>query len=225
MSTPNQTEQIPENVHEQTAGSGFMVAIRRLVLFSGPLGAAFAMWFHPHAGEDVYESLSPVVDTFVATHFLLFASLASIAVGLYLLSAGYRSASATLARAGTGAFAFFYLGYVAIVGVAKGLLIREGQTLPAEQQAGVAEVVQYIHTEPLLFTAGVLGALGYLVAVSSLAVVLYRADAPRIPLALLVASIVAIGAHQDYLAVTGMASLIVAVGWLEFGWTLSKDSP
>ena len=178
------------------------------------------MWFHPHAGEDVYASLSPAADMFVASHILLFASLAVIAVGLYVLSAGHRGPLATIARAGIGVFAFFYLGFVAIAGIAKGLLIREGRTLPAEQQAGVAEVVGYVHTESLLFAAGVIGAVGYLVAVGALAVVLFRANAPRVPLALLVVSVVAIGAHQGPVAVAGMASFAVAVGWLEFGWSL-----
>lgn len=224
MSTSSKTEQIAENVHKKTADS-LSVAVRRLVLFGGPLGAAIAMWVHPHAGENAYESLSLVADMFVATHLLLFASLASIAVGLSLLSAGYRSPLATLSRVGTGAFAFFYLGFVAIVGVAKGLLIREGQTLPAEQQTGVAEVVQYIHTGQLLFAAGIIGAVGYLVAVTALAVVLYRNGAPRIPVTALVASIVAIGTHQGLLAVAGMVSFVVAVGWLQFGWSPSEESP
>lgn len=217
MSTPGNIQQQPDIVHEQTRSSLGSIG-RRLGLFGGPIGAAIAMWFHPHAGENVYESLSPVVDTFVVIHLLLFASLALLAVGLYLLTAGYRGPLATLARAATGAFAFFYLGFVAIVGIAKGLLIREGQALPAEQQAGVAEVVQSIHTDPILFAAGVTGAVGYLVAVSAVAVVLYRADAPRLPLVLLVGSVVAIGVHQGPMAVAGMASVAVAVGWLEFGW-------
>lgn len=218
MSTSSQTERRAETVHARTASSGPAATFRRFALFGGPVGAAVAMWFHPHAGDDVYDSLSPVADTFVATHVLLFASLALLAAGLYFLSAGYRGPLATLGRAGAGVFAFFYLGFVAIVGVAKGLLIREGQTLPADQQTGVAEVVQYIHTEPLLVATAVVGAVGYLVAVGALAAVLYRAGAPRLPLALLVASTVAIGAHQGALAVAGMASFVVAVGWLEFGW-------
>ena len=217
MSTPGNIQQQPDVVHEQTRSSLGSIG-RRLGLFGGPIGAAIAMWFHPHAGENVYESLSPVVDTFVVIHLLLFASLALLAVGLYLLTAGYRGPLATLARVGTGVFTFFYLGFVAIVGIAKGLLIREGQALPAEQQAGVAEVVQSIHTDPILFAAGVTGAVGYLVAVSAVAVVLYRADAPRLPLVLLVGSVVAIGVHQGPMAVAGMASVAVAVGWLKFGW-------
>lgn len=223
MSTPNETGRITENSHDRIVDR-LGATFRRLVLFSGPIGAAIAMWFHPHAGDDVYGSLSPVADTFVAMHVLLFTSLAAIAVGLYLLSSGYRSSLATLARAGIGAFAFFYLGFVAVVGVAKGLLIRAGQTLPAEQQAGVAEVVRYLHTDQYLFAAGVVGAVGYLVAVGALAVVLYRADAPRIPVALLVASVVAIGTHQGLFAVAGMASFVVAVGWLELGWTSPEES-
>ncbi|WP_089789850.1 hypothetical protein [Natronobacterium haloterrestre] len=221
MSAPSKTKRIGKTGNQQESSG----VVRRLVLFGGPVGAAVAMWFHPHAGHDVYASLSAVADTFVVIHVLLFASLATIAMGLYFLSSGYRGLSATLARAGTGVFGFFYLGYVAIVGVAKGLLIREGRTLPAEQQAGVAEAVQYLHTEPLLFAAGVIGAVGYLVAVGALAVVLYRADAPRVPLALLVASSVAIGAHHGPLAVAGMGSFVVAVGWLEFGWSRATDWP
>ncbi len=223
MSTSRKTEQIAENSHHQRASS-LIVILRRIVLFGGPVGAAIAMWFHPHAGDDAYESLSPVADTFVATHLLLFISLAVLAVGLYLLSARYRSQLATLSRAGTGVFAFFYLGFVAIVGLTKGLLVREGQALPAEQQAGVAHVVQYIHTDQLLFTAGVIGVVGYLVAVSALAVVFYRNDAPGIPSVLLVVSILALGVHQGLIAVVGMVSFIIAVGWLEFGWTQSAVS-
>ncbi|APW97347.1 hypothetical protein CHINAEXTREME_06000 [Halobiforma lacisalsi AJ5] len=221
MSAPSKTKRIGKTGTQQERSG----VVRRLVLFGGSLGAAVAMWFHPHAGHDVYASLSPVADTFVVTHVLLFASLATIAMGLYFLSSGYRGLPAALARTGAGVFGFFYLGYVATVGVAKGLLIREGQTLPAEQQAGVAEVVQYIHTEPLLFAAGAVGAVGYLVAVGALAVVLYRADAPRVPLALLVASSVAIGAHHGPLAVAGMGSFVVAIGWLEFGWSERRTEP
>lgn len=223
MSTSSKTEQIAGNVHNESESSR-MVAVRRFVLLAGPVGAAIAMWFHPHAGDDVYGSLSPVAETFVATHLLLFTSLAVIAVGLYLLSARYRGRLATVSRAGTGVFAFFYLGFVAIVGVAKGLLIREGQTLPADQQAGVAHVVQYIHTDQLLFMAGVIGALGYLVAVSALAAVFYRNDAPRIPIVLLVVSVIAIGAHDGLIAMAGIGSFVVAVGWFEFGWTQSEES-
>lgn len=224
MSSQTQTERISDDAYDRPELNSIMVAIRRLVLFGGPIGAAVAMWIHPHAGENAYESLAPNIDTFVAAHLLLFVSLALIAMGLYFLSAGYRGPVATLARGATGTFAFFYLGFVAIVGLTKGLLIREGQSLPAEQQAGVAEVVQYLHTDSLLFTAGVIGAVAFLVAIVALIIALYRADAPRIPLTLLAGSVVAIGVHEGPLAAAGMASFLVAVGWLEFGWISSEDA-
>lgn len=207
-----------ENVRTGTNQSRLTTVVRRLVLFTGPVGAAIAMWFHPHAGEDVYETLSPVVNTFVLTHLLLFTSLSLVAVGLYFLTARYSGLLATLARVGTAVFGFFYLGFVAIVGIATGLLIREGQQLPAEQQAGVAEVVQYIHTEPLLTAAAVIGTIGYLVAVAALALLHYRAGAPRLPLALLVVSVIALGTHQGPVAIAAIASFVIATGWLEFDW-------
>lgn len=224
MSTSTQTERIADDAYDRPESNSIMVAIRRLILLAGPLGAAVAMWIHPHAGENAYESLAPTIDTFVVAHALLFVSLALVAVGLYFLSAGYRGPVATLVRGATGVFAFFYLGFVAIVGLTKGLLIREAQPLSAEQQAGVAEVVQYLHTDSLLFAAGAVGATAFLAAIVALIVLLYRAGAPRIPLALLAGSIVAIGVHEGSLAAAGMASFLIAVSWLEFGWSPSEDA-
>lgn len=217
MKTQTPTETI-ERIASDYAGGSLSVAARWLAFLGGPLGAAVAMWYHPHAGDDAYASLAPVIDEFLLAHGLLFASLALVAAGVYFLSAGSRSLAAQIARVGAGAFAFFYLGYVAIVGIAKGLVIRYGQSLSSEQQAGVAAAVQQLHTDQLLFAAGVIGAVAYLIAVLALVVDLYRRDAPRVPLVLLVGSIAAIGAHQGLLAVAGMTSFAIAAAWLEIRW-------
>lgn len=218
MTALDRFERAGERNRSLPGGLAGNATVRRLALFGAPIGAAIAMWIHPHAGNDVYASLSPVVDRWVGAHLLLFGSLAGLAVGLYLLLAGYRSVVATVARIGIGAFALLYLAFVAVVGVTSGLLIREAQSLSAEQQAGVAAVVEYLHTDPLLFWAGALGAVGYLVAVSGTAVVYARDGAPKPALAALVGSTVALAAHSDLVAVAGMALFLVGVGWLEFGW-------
>ncbi|WP_436347831.1 hypothetical protein [Natronorubrum sp. FCH18a] len=218
----DRTERIAEGTYVQPSGIAGVDPIRKLVALAAPIGAAIAMWIHPHADHDVYASLSPVIDAWVVGHLLLFTSMSFLAVGLYLLLAGYRGAVATIARIGTATFAFLYLGYVAIVGLASGLVIREAQSLPAEQQAGVAAVVEYLHTEPLLFWAGALGAVGYLIAVTGIAIVYYRAGAPRIPLVGLVGSVVALAAHSGLGAIAGMALFFVSVVWLEFGWTIGE---
>lgn len=192
--------------------------LRRLVLLGAPLGAALAMWGHPHAEDDVFASLAPVVETWLAAHLLLFASMSLVGVGLYLLLAGHRGLVASIGRVGIGIYAACYLGYVAIVGVTVGLLVRAGQPLPAEQQAGVAEVVAYLYTEGTLFAVGAIGGLGYLVAVSAIGVALRRAGAPLVPLLALVGSTVALVVHSGPAAVAGMGLFVVAVAWLEFGW-------
>ncbi len=209
---------------ETQGASALMVWLRRVILFAGPLGVSLAMWFHPHAGEDVHHSLSHVADTFVSLHLLLFASLAVVGVGLYLMSTRTEGPLATMSRVGLATFGLFYLGYVAVVGVAKGVMIRESQTLSAAEQAGVADVVHALHTDSLLFAAGVVGAIGYLVAVGSLAGGLSREGAPTIPLVLLVTSTIAIVIHQGPIAVVAMAGLLVAFVWLEFGWSAREKA-
>ncbi len=201
----------------RTTGHGAVgTALRRVVLFAAPLGAAVAMWLHPHAGDDVYDNVAPVVDTWLAGHLLLFPSLALVGVGLYLLVSGHRDLLAAVARAGIVIYAAGYLAFVAIVGIGTGLLVRQGQTLPAEQQAGVAEVVQYLHTSPTLLAAAAIGGVGYLLAVSAISVVLRRSGAPIGALVALVGSTIALGAHSGLVAVIGMALFIVAAAWLEF---------
>lgn len=180
----------------------------------------FAMWLHPPTPhEGVYSGLAPVVDTWVATHLVLFPSLALLGVAVYLLLAGYRSPVATVGRVGLAVYGFFHLGFVAVVGLTSGLLIREGRALPPEQQEGVAAVVEYLHTEPLLTAAAVAGALGFLVATLATALVLYRAGAPRVPLVLLVASSFALAVHLGTAGIALVALFLVAAAWLEFGWT------
>lgn len=198
--------------------------LRRLVLLAAPAGAAAAMWIHPHAGHDAFGSLAPVADRWLATHLLLFASLSLLAVGLYWLLSGARGRVASLGRLGVGAFALLHVGYVATVGIASGLVVREARSLPADQQAGVGAVVEYLLHEPALIAAGALGVVGYLVAVVAVAVVGRRAGAPLPPLALVLASVGAFAAHSGPVAIAGMASFAAGVAWLEAGWTPSSDA-
>ena len=190
--------------------------VRWLVLFGGPALAAVAMWTHPHSGDDVYASLLPVADTFLATHVLYFGGVALLSGGLYLLVAGYDDPLASVARFGAAVYAVLMLGFVATVGITSGLLLRESRALAPAKQEGFAHALQYLHTEPLLIAAGALGGLGYLVSVVSIAVVRRRAGDHWAPLALLVSSVVAVGAHSGWAAIAGMGAFVVAVAWLEF---------
>jgi len=174
------------------------------------------MGIHPHSGDDVYASLLPVADTFLATHVLYFSGVALLSGGLYLLVVGYDDPLASIARFGAAVYAVLMLGFVASVGITSGLLLRESRALAPAKQEGVAHALQYLHTEPLLIAAGALGGLGYLVSVVSIAVVRHRTGDHWAPLALLVGSVIAVGAHSGWAAITGMGAFVVAVAWLEF---------
>lgn len=209
------------------SSSRLALAGRWLVLLGTPLAIAVATWFHPTGVTEVYEDLSPVVDVWLAVHYLYLPLFGLLAVALYLLLAGYRSRPATVGRAGVATFAVFYLAMEAVAGIATGILVREGQALPVGRQEGVAVVVQALFTDPIaggtasLF--GYLGVLGYLVAVVGIAVVLRRDGAPLVPLLLLVGSVVGVAGHAGLQGVLGMALLFVAAAWLEFGWTPARS--
>lgn len=193
------------------------IVFRRLILFSAPLGVIFAMWLHPTTphGDSIYTDLTPVIDTWVATHLILFPSLGLLGIAVYLLLTGYQSPVATIGRVGLAVYGFLYLGFVAIVGLTSGLLIREGQTLPPEQQDGVAAVVAYLHSDPLLTAAAVVGAVGFLVATLAVAITYYREDAPLAPLILIVASSPALALHSGVGGMALSALFLVGAAWLE----------
>lgn len=107
------------------------------------------------------------------------------------------------------------------------VLIREGQALSAEQQEGVAIVVQELFTDPVvgggISVFAILGILGYSIAVLGTALVYRRAGAPRIPLVLLGASVITVF-HGFITGSLGMLLFLIAVAWLEFGWTRTENS-
>lgn len=219
-----QTAEYP--VREQEHPTPIRLAVRRLVLLGTPLATAAVLSFHLFEtfNDGVYSHVSPVVDTWLAVHLLFLPLLGLLAISLYFLLASYQGLTAAIGRVGIAMFAVFYIAMEAINGIAVGVLVREGQALTAEQQAGVAAVVEAVFYDPIVgggtvSLLAVLGVLGYLIAVSAIAVVLRRAGAPLVPIALLVGSFIAILTHAGPTGVVGMAMFFVGVVWLELRWS------
>lgn len=168
---------------ERTGRIGLVV--RRLVLLGTPLVAAGVLSFHLFEmfSDGVYAHVGADVETWLAVHLLFLPLLGLLGVGLYLLLDGYHGLIATVGRIGIATFATFYIAMEAIAGIAVGLPVLEGRTLPAAQQTGVAAAVEALFYDPIVGGGSVslfavLGVLGYLVAVVAIAVVLRREGAP-----------------------------------------------
>lgn len=191
---------------------------RRLLLSGTPLLLGAALLFHPHGGgDDLYGALAPVVDTWLLLHVLLLPLFGLLGVCLYVLSRGYSRPVAATARIGIAVYLVSYVAFEAIAGIATGLLVREARTLPPAQREGVAAAVGAI-SEPIVALA-LVGTLGAVVAVASIAVLLRRSGAPLGAVVLLGGVPLTVFAHGGTpVDALGMALFLAGVVWLEFGW-------
>lgn len=196
--------------------------LRRLVLLGAPLAMFLASLWHPESGHHgPGASFLPAADTYLAVHLVLVPAVALLAVGLYSLVADARGPVALLARVATAVFGFTVTVYSSMAGLAVGVL---GTQAPAgTDTATLAPVVDSLFVTGLPVVLVLLALSSYFVATVTISVVLYRAGAPLPALLALVGSTVAIYDHLGILAVVGAGLYLVAVVWLEFGWT--ADAP
>ncbi|ELZ00845.1 hypothetical protein [Natrialba asiatica] len=199
---------------------------RYFVILGTPLVLAATFWFHPHAGDDIYTELAPVSDTWFYVHILLLPLFGLLGIGVHLLLAEYEGPLATVGRIGNAAYLICYTAFESIAGIATAVVLREAQHLPPEQQEGVAAVVQVLFNDPLNGVAGVLallGIVGNLVAVVSLAVLLRRSGAPLVPLVLLAGLPIGITTHgSNPTDVLSILLFFLAIAWLELSWKPSE---
>ncbi|MFC7195020.1 hypothetical protein ACFQL4_10765 [Halosimplex aquaticum] len=157
----------------------------RLTALLGPgLGLAILLRFHPAVGDAAYDTLAPVAESWLTLHLLLLLSFGLLGLSLSLLLQGCSGPVATVGRVGVGVYLVFYIAFESIAGVATGVLVRTGEGLPAEQEAGIREAVAVIYAEPVGGFAGlfaVVGFVGYVVAVVAIAVAKRRDGAPAAP--------------------------------------------
>jgi len=153
--------------------------LRRILLLGPPLALALLEIFHPQPEVNA----QAVMD--VATWFALFHAIQLVLIGLVglsvlLLADSFGRAAAWTTRLGVGAFLVFYSAYDAIAGISTGLAMRNARDLPAAQQEGVwVTVKDWPAFDPSVFSLNVLGTLGFVVAVGSLAFAARRTGAPR----------------------------------------------
>ncbi|ARS90510.1 hypothetical protein B1756_12765 [Natrarchaeobaculum aegyptiacum] len=194
-------------------------AIRWLVLLGTPIALGVVLAVHPHGGENLYESLTPVADQWFHVHVALLPLFGLLGVSVYLLLAEYAGRLATIGRIGVAVYLVAYLAFEAIAGLATGLLVRSGQGLPSEQQAGVAAALEAMATDPLVAALVLIGSAGITVSTIALGVLLRRSGAPLVPVLLLAGiPLVVVGHGGGYVDVVGAAMVTLSVAWLEFGW-------
>jgi hypothetical protein len=151
---------------------------RRLLLLAPPLLLAGWEVAHPQPEPNI-QALMDASSWFAVFHGVQLILIGLVAVSVLLLADALGRATHWATRLGVGMFLVFYSAYDAVAGIATGLAMRSARNLSAEQQAGVFAVVKDWPGLSAVFALSVVGTLGWVVAVGSLALAARRHGTPR----------------------------------------------
>ena len=192
--------------------------LRRALLLTPPFGLAVLEIFHPQPEFNV-QALLDASTWFAWFHVIQLVLTGLVALSVLLLAADYGRATAWTTRLGIGVFLVFFSAYDTLAGIGTGLAMRSARDLSAAQQEGVFTVVKDWPGVGPVFALSILGTLGWVVAVGTLALAARRLGASRpewITLAL--AAVFLLGGHPFPQGTLAFGSLFVAVLFHEWGF-------
>ncbi len=191
------------------------MSLSRLLLYAGPLLWAVLIVFHPMPGGDSpYEGIRDDVDRWLVVHIGQLVLTPLVFLAFWMLLDGLDSASARISRAALVVWTVFFSSYDSIQGIATGILTRHADGLPAEQQAGFAQAIDFLVNDSLLagnysFIGFVAGA-SWLAAAIAAAVALHKAGAGKAIVAAAGLSVV-VAAHTAPAAIGFLALFLAGV--------------
>ena len=196
--------------------------LRRIVLLGTPVVLVILELGHPLLDHtNPIKMLAPIALWWIILHMLLIPFFALMGYSLFLLLQGVNSNAATICRWATIIFVAFEVGYDTAVGLNSGILVYNATALPVAQQSVVQHALQQLYTNPaiiicyyILFPAGV-------IAICSAAWALYRAGVARLPVIVLLGTILSTYSHALPFGPLGTICFFIAVLWIELTWRKS----
>ena len=191
--------------------------LRRALLLTPPAALAVLEIFHPQPDFNV-QALLDASTWFAWFHVIQLVLTGLVALSVLLLAADFGRANAWTTRLGLGVFLVFFSAYDTLAGIGTGLAMRTARGLSAAQQEGVFTVVKDWPGVGPVFALSILGTLGWVVAVGTLALAVRRLGAPRPEwIALALAAVFLLGGHPFPQGTLAFGSLFVAVAFHEWG--------
>ena len=184
--------------------------LRRALLLM-PLALAGLEVFHPQPDVNV-QALLDASTWFAWFHVIQLVLTGLVALSVLLLAADFGRADAWTTRLSVGGFLLFFGAYDTLAGIGTGLAMRSARGLPAAQQEGVFAVVKDWPGIGPVFALSIVGTLGWVVAVGTLALAARRLGASRPEwIALALAAVFLLGGHPFPWGTLAFGSLFVAV--------------
>ena len=184
--------------------------LRRALLLTPPFALAVLEIFHPQPDFNV-QALLDASTWFAWFHVIQLVLTGLLAMSVLLLAADYGRTTAWTTRLGIGIFLAFFSSYDTLAGIGTGLAMRSARDLPAEQQEGVFTVVKDWPGLGPVFALSIMGTLGWVVAVGTLALAARRLGGSRPEwIALGLAAVFLLGGHPFPQGTLAFGSLFVA---------------
>lgn len=195
------------------------VVWRRIILLGTPALLILLELGHPPLDhEHTISMLAPIYIWWIVLHILLIPLFALMGWSFFLLIEGIQNRAATLCRYATVIYMAFSIGYDTVAGLNSGVLVSNALSLPPAQQAVVQEMISRLFTSPAIIISFYLLLLSGIATISLAAWALARAGVPRLPVLLLLGTILSAYSHALPLGPLGTACFLEAAIWIEFAW-------
>jgi hypothetical protein len=183
----------------------------QVLLLAPPLGFAVLATLHPRPDVEP-EAVMDVATWFATFHVIQLVLMGLVAITVFMLADAFGVARRWTTTLGMGVFLIFFAAYDAVAGIATGLAMRFARDLPPEQQIGVWETVKdWPGFDMRVFPLGIVGTLGWVVALVGVALAARRAGAPRSEwVFILLAGVFLMGGHPFPFGTIAFGCLFVA---------------
>ena len=193
--------------------------LRRAVLLGTPLLLVVLELGHPLLDHtNPIKMLAPITTWWITLHLLLVPLFALMGWAFYLLLRGIENKAATFCRFATVVYISFTIGYDTLVGLNSGILASNALALPNAQQAIIQGAIQQLFmSAPIILTYYILLGSG-IVAICSAALALAQAGVPRLPIFVLLGTLLSAYSHATPFGPLGSACFFLAALWIELVW-------
>jgi hypothetical protein len=204
-------------IHARGFGEVSSLLIRRILLLGVPLAVALLGATHVAVLEPTaFQALRDHVEWWIVLHILQLPLFGLLALAVYTLTDGLRGPLVLISRIGLAVFAIFYTAADAILGIARGLLVRYARDMSPDAQAVLEPAIDSLASGLVIDSLAGIGAVAFLVAGVAAALALARSGVPRLTAVLIGLGAVVFGiSHAPPIGPAGMLIFLAGAARLE----------
>jgi len=208
-----------ENMQNAIVSPRRQDVLRRVVLLGTPLLLGILELGHPLLDHtNPIRMLAPIVTWWIILHLLLVPLFALMGWTFFLLLQGVQNRAATLCRYATVVYISFSIGYDTAVGLNSGILASNALALPNAQQVVVQDAMHQLFVSPAIVLSYYILLGAGIVSLCSAAWALADAGVPRLPVLVLLGTLLSAYSHATPFGPLGSACFFLAALWIELVW-------